>query len=208
MSAGAGVDELGVDFGLGVDELHRTLQHIAHPQVPADGLRVERLALVGEGRIARDHEGPVNTSEAGGQLIGQRVDEVVLRRIAGQIGERQHHDGKTRSLGLLLAKRLPRVGSHSANHHRVPPIRASNAASPIANGSRARAKSGVALCCSGIGAFVAPPPNVRRPHAAGDLSLLIEVSSSPGAAGERWTALAGAKKTASARRSGNPRRAR
>ena len=107
MGAAVGVDELGVDSGLGADKLHRALQHIAHAQVLADRLGVDRLALVGEGRVARDHElagdGAGDTCEAGGQFIGERVDEVILRRIAAKIGEGQHHDRKTRGLSRLCA---------------------------------------------------------------------------------------------------------
>ena len=40
--------------------------------------------------------------ETGGQFVGQRVDEVVLPRIARQIGEGQHDDRKTRGLGGRL----------------------------------------------------------------------------------------------------------
>ena len=40
--------------------------------------------------------------DGGGQLVGQGVGEVILRRIAGEIGEGQHHDGKTRRLGRRL----------------------------------------------------------------------------------------------------------
>jgi hypothetical protein len=41
--------------------------------------------------------------EAGGQLIGERVDEVILCRIAAEIGEGLYDDGKPRGLGRLCA---------------------------------------------------------------------------------------------------------
>ena len=54
--AAVGVDELGVDPHLVAARLNRAFQHIAHAQILADRLGVDRLALVGEGRIARDDE--------------------------------------------------------------------------------------------------------------------------------------------------------
>ena len=56
MRAGLGVDELGVDPHLIAAALYAALQHIAHAQILADRLDVHRLALVGEGGVARDHE--------------------------------------------------------------------------------------------------------------------------------------------------------
>ena len=95
MGAAVGVNELGVDPHLIAAGLHRAFQNVAHAQIFADGLGVDRLALEREGRVARDHEAVRDLCEAGGQLVGQRVGEVVLRRIAGKIGEGQRHDGKT-----------------------------------------------------------------------------------------------------------------
>ena len=39
--------------------------------------------------------------EIGGQVLGHAIDKVVLRRIAAEIGERQHDDGETRRAGLF-----------------------------------------------------------------------------------------------------------
>ena len=87
--------------------LHRAFEHVAHAQILADRLGVDRLALVGHGRVARDHEhagdGAGHAREAGGQFIGECVDEVILRRIAAEIDEGQHDDRKTRGLGRLCA---------------------------------------------------------------------------------------------------------
>jgi len=70
MRAAVGVDELGIDPHLVAAGLHRAFQHIAHPQILADGFGVDRFALVGEGRVARDHEDASDAREIGGQLIG------------------------------------------------------------------------------------------------------------------------------------------
>ena len=63
VGAAVGVDELGVDPHLIAGRLHRALQHIAHAQLPADGLGVDRLALVGKGGTVRDHEAAVDAGE-------------------------------------------------------------------------------------------------------------------------------------------------
>ncbi len=102
VSAAAGVDELGVDSHPIAARLDRAFENIAHAQIQADRLDVDRLALEGHGRIACDDEGVAHARETGGQFVGQGVDEVVLPRIARQIGEGQHDDRKTRGLGGRL----------------------------------------------------------------------------------------------------------
>ena len=102
VSAAAGVDELGVDPHPVAARLHRSFENIAHAEILADRLRVDRLALEGHGSVARDDEGVADARETGGQFIGQGVDEVVLPRIAREIGEGQYDDRKTRGLGGRL----------------------------------------------------------------------------------------------------------
>jgi hypothetical protein len=58
MIARFGVDELHVDTHATSAALDAALQHIAHIQLAPDRLHIERLAFVGEGRIAGDHDGP------------------------------------------------------------------------------------------------------------------------------------------------------
>src|ERR1700722_17546373 len=99
VSAAACVDELGVDSHLTAARLNRAFENIANAQILADRLGVDRLALESHRRVTRDDEGAAETRKTGGQFVGQGVDQVVLRRIARQIGERQHDDRKTRGLG-------------------------------------------------------------------------------------------------------------
>ena len=103
--AAASVDELGVDPDLIATWLHRALENIAHAQILADHLGVDRLALVSHGRIARDHkhagDGARHAREARGQFISERVDNIILRRIAAEVGEGHDNDGKTGGLGRL-----------------------------------------------------------------------------------------------------------
>ena len=98
--------------------LHRAFQHIAHAQILADRLGVDRLALVGEGSVARDDEAVVDARESGGQFIGEDVGEVILRRIAGEIGERQHDDGKT--LSRERRRRVRGDGRRSVRAGQIP----------------------------------------------------------------------------------------
>ena len=104
VGAAAGVDELGVDPHAIAARLHRAFENIAHAEILADRRGVDRLALEGHGRIARDDESAADTRETGGQFIGQGVDEVVLPRIAREVGEGHDDDGKTRGLGGRLRR--------------------------------------------------------------------------------------------------------
>ena len=99
VSAAAGVDELGVDPHPITARLNRAFENIAHPQILADRLGVDRLALEGHGRVARDDEGVAHARETGYQFVGHGVDEVILPRIARQVDEGRDDDGKTRGLG-------------------------------------------------------------------------------------------------------------
>ena len=87
VGAAFGINKLGVDPDLIAARLDRAFEHVANAQVPANSLGVDRLALVGQRSIARDHEGIADARDARGQCIGERVGEVILRRIAGKIGE-------------------------------------------------------------------------------------------------------------------------
>ena len=60
MVAGRRVDQLGGDANAISGLAHAALQHVAHAEVAGDLGHVHGLALVCEGRIARDHEEPMN----------------------------------------------------------------------------------------------------------------------------------------------------
>jgi hypothetical protein len=59
-------------------------------------LYVQGLALVGEGRAARDYKRAADPREAGGQLLSEDIGEVILRGIAAQIGKGEYNNGKSR----------------------------------------------------------------------------------------------------------------
>jgi hypothetical protein len=55
-------------------------------------LHVDRLAFVGEGRIARDHKQPADAAQRGGDLLDHTVGEVFLFGVTAHVGERKHRD--------------------------------------------------------------------------------------------------------------------
>src|SRR5258708_18789782 len=96
MRAGLRVDELGVDPDAARAALYAALHHIAHAEFAADLPGIARLVAIGEGGIARDHAGPGQPREVRRKALGDAVDEIILRLVAAEIGERQHDDRPTR----------------------------------------------------------------------------------------------------------------
>ena len=98
------VDQLGGD----TDPVGRTadaaFQHVAHAQFLRHLRRLRRLPLVGEDRVARDHEQPRELGQIGDQVLGQAVDEEFLLGVVTQIAEGQHGDGR------LFGQHQRRVG--------------------------------------------------------------------------------------------------
>ena len=94
--AALGVDELDVDAHALAAALNAAFERIAHVELAADLLRVDRLALVGESGAAADHEGPAHARKIGGQALRHPVDEIVLLGPAADVGERQHDDRERR----------------------------------------------------------------------------------------------------------------
>ena len=86
MRAALSVDELDIDAHAVAAALHRAFEHVAHVQFAADLLHVNRLALVGEGRVARDHERASDAREIGGKALGHAIDEIFLLGVAADIG--------------------------------------------------------------------------------------------------------------------------
>ena len=98
MIARFGVDQLDVDAHAVSAALDAALEHIADVQLAPDLLQIDGLALVSEGRVAPDHERAANARKIGRQALGDPVDEMLLLRIAADIGERQHDDRQARRL--------------------------------------------------------------------------------------------------------------
>jgi hypothetical protein len=66
------------------------LQYVTHAQLASDLTNVDRFALVGEARIASDHEQPPDTRQPGDDVLDNPVDKIFLLRIAAHVLERQN----------------------------------------------------------------------------------------------------------------------
>ena len=73
MRAGLGFDQLAGDARRVAGLAHAALEHIAHAEFAPDLLDVDRLALVDEARIARDHEQPVDARKPGDDVLDHAV---------------------------------------------------------------------------------------------------------------------------------------
>src|SRR5437660_1631813 len=59
-------------------------EHIANAELTADLLCVDRFALIGESRVAGDHEAAGDPREIGSQVVGDPVSEIFLVRVVRQ----------------------------------------------------------------------------------------------------------------------------
>src|SRR5262245_38665865 len=80
-----GINELRADTHLVRRLANTTFKRVAHSQLAIYLLHVDHSALVGETRIACDHEQPTNARERRGNVLDYTVDEVVLARVAAHV---------------------------------------------------------------------------------------------------------------------------
>ena len=92
MRAVCRVDQLGGDAHAVAGFAHRALEDVANAKLAADLLHADRLALERETRIAGDDEEPTDARERGDDLLDHAVGEILLLRVAAQIGEGQHRN--------------------------------------------------------------------------------------------------------------------
>ena len=78
MRVGFSIDHLGGDADPVSRELDISFDHIAHTELAADLLRVDRLAPIGERGIARDHETAFDPRQIGRQILGDPVGKILL----------------------------------------------------------------------------------------------------------------------------------
>ena len=86
------VDQLRGDAHAPASFANRAFEDIADPKVAPNPLYVDNLALVRKTRIPGDDEEPADAAECGNDLFDHTVGEILLFRVAAQIGERQHRD--------------------------------------------------------------------------------------------------------------------
>src|SRR3984957_17742515 len=122
MIARFGVDKLHVDARAVSAALDATLQNVADVQLAPDRLRVERLAFVCERRIASDYDSASYPRGVGRETFRDPVDEMLLLRIAADIGERKDDDRETRRRGFFgrWGRHGLRLGGR-ADSHRIDP---------------------------------------------------------------------------------------
>src|SRR5262249_45359553 len=112
MRTGCRVDQLPSDAHPLASLAHRAFEHVADAELTPDLLHIDRLALVGKGRIAGDDKEPTDARERGDDLLDHAVREIFLLRVATHIGERQDRDrrlvGQSRAGDGLWHRRLQR----------------------------------------------------------------------------------------------------
>ena len=92
LQAGRGVAQLGPDPEVLPRAPDAAVEHVAHAEVAADLLRVDRLAAVGERRGAGRDEQPPQAREAGDDVLGEALGEILLAGVLAEVGEGQHGD--------------------------------------------------------------------------------------------------------------------
>ena len=108
--ASLGLDQLHIDAHAISRALHAAFEHVANVEFASDLFEVGRLAFVGKSCAAADHEGAGNAREVGGQALGDAVDEIVLRRVAADVGEGQNDDGEAGRAAVAALRGAVRTG--------------------------------------------------------------------------------------------------
>jgi len=92
MRASGGIDELSRDAHSVCRFAHAPFQHVAHSKLASDLLHVNGAPLVGEARVACDHEQLSEMRQRGNDLLHYSISEIVLLWIGAQIGEGENSD--------------------------------------------------------------------------------------------------------------------
>src|SRR5713226_5818976 len=90
MVAATGIYQLGGYPHVVAGFAHTALQYVRHSQFATDVLHLRRLALVGEGRRARDDKQIREPGESGNKVVGDAIAEIFLVAVAAHVGEGQH----------------------------------------------------------------------------------------------------------------------
>ena len=86
------VNQLGGDSFLSPRLTHRTFDDIADAQFASNLCSIEGAPLVRETRAAGDHDEPADAGQRRDDLRYDSLGEVILLRVATQIGEGPHRD--------------------------------------------------------------------------------------------------------------------
>src|SRR5260370_37209477 len=94
MMAAGSADWLRREYETDAAATCAAFDEIGVAEILADLRRVLRLALVGEGRIARDHGKPAPVGQRGDDVLGEAIDEIFLGRIAAHVCEGQYRHSR------------------------------------------------------------------------------------------------------------------
>src|SRR6516164_403727 len=106
MCTSDGIDQLPGDAYPVSALSHRAFEHIPDAQIAPDLFHIDGTALVGERRVAGDHEEPFDPGESGDDLFDHAVGKIFLLWIPAHILERKHCDRR------LVGKRQRLVVKH------------------------------------------------------------------------------------------------
>jgi hypothetical protein len=92
MRIGLGIDQLGTDADLVARPPNASFEHIAHAQLAADLLGIDRFVPVRERGIARDHEHIRESRQISREIFGDPVREILLLPVVAEVRKRQDDD--------------------------------------------------------------------------------------------------------------------
>src|SRR6266852_9869076 len=90
MVASGGIYQLGGYPHVVTGLAHAALQDVRHSQLAAYVLHLRRLALVGEGRRARNDKEVREPGESSNKVVGHAITEIFLALVAAHVGEGQN----------------------------------------------------------------------------------------------------------------------
>jgi hypothetical protein len=97
----------------GAGALDAAFEYIAHAQLAADLLRIDRPAPVSERSISAHHEHARDARQIGRQIFGDTVSRILLRPVIAQVGKRQYRalmiKIKSCTSGIGISEAIPVV---------------------------------------------------------------------------------------------------
>ncbi len=87
MGTARGLDQLARDANPVAGLAHAAFEHVAHTQLAADLLHVDRFSLVGEARIARDDKQQWQPRDCRCDVLDDAVSEILLLGVAAHVLE-------------------------------------------------------------------------------------------------------------------------
>ena len=134
MGTGLGVDELDGDPHAAAGKTDAAFEEIADAELIGDLAGIYRAVLVNEGRVAGDDGEGLEPAQRCDEVLDDAVGEIVLGRIAAEVGEREHGERGFSAFGGNRTGRDRRGGRDA----RQPVADAGNGDDPVlAIGARA-----------------------------------------------------------------------